>query len=116
MEQVVMPTYKATLRGNRLEWRGDVRGHIPSDRAVMVYVTLVDELPGETDGIAGKQGADMAAALTRLAEIDAMADISDAAAWEREVRQDRELPGRRCVMLIDSNMWQGGLLQERDQR
>ena len=36
----------------------------------------------------------MADALTRLAEIDAMADISDAAAWEREARQDRELPGR----------------------
>jgi len=94
MEQAVMPTYKATLRGNCLEWRGDIRRHIPTDRAVTVYVTLVDELPGETEGIAGKQGADRVAALTRLAEIDAMADISDAAAWEREVRQDRGLPGR----------------------
>jgi hypothetical protein len=94
MTQAMMPTYKAILRGNRLEWRGDIRKHIPADRAVTVYVTLVDELPVETEGIAGKQGADMAAALTRLAELDALADIDDAAAWERDERQDRELPGR----------------------
>jgi len=92
--QAMIPTYKATLRGNRLEWRGDVRKHIPADRAVTVYVTLVDEAPVETEGVAGRQGAAMAAALTRLAEMNALADIRDAAAWEREARQDRELPGR----------------------
>lgn len=94
MGQVMIPTYKATLRGNLLEWRGDVREHIPADRAVTVYVTLVDELSVETEEIAARQGAAMAAALTRLAEMDALADISDAAVWEREERQDRELPGR----------------------
>lgn len=94
MGQAMVPTYKATLRGNHLEWRGDVRKHIPADRAVTVYVTLVDEPLVEPEGIVGRQGADMAAALTRLAEIDALAVISDAAAWEREARQDRELPGR----------------------
>ena len=92
--QAMIPTYKATLRGNRLEWRGDVRKHIPADRAVTVYVTLVDEAPVETEGVAGRQGAAMAAALARLAEMNALADIRDAAAWEREARQDRELPGR----------------------
>ena len=94
MRQAMIPTYKAILRGNRLEWRGDVRKHIPADRAVTVYVTFVDEFPGDSEETAGKQGAAMAEALTRLAEIGAMADISDAAAWEREARQDRELPGR----------------------
>jgi hypothetical protein len=58
--------YKAILRGNRLEWRGDVRKHIPADRAVTVYVMLVDEQPGETEGNMSKQGAAMTAALTRL--------------------------------------------------
>lgn len=94
--QAVIPTYKATLRGNRLEWRGDVRKHIPADRAVTVYVTFVDESPAETEGGAGKQGAAMAAALTRLAEMNALADICDAAAWEQRIRQDRELPGREA--------------------
>ncbi len=94
IRNAMMPTYKATLRGNRLEWRGDIRKYIPADRAVTVYVTLVDELPVELEEMAGKQGAAMAAALTRLAEMDALADISDAAIWEREERQDRELPGR----------------------
>jgi hypothetical protein len=56
--------------------------------------TLVDEAPVETAGVAGKQGAAMAAALTRLAEMNALADIRDAAAWEQEIRQDREWPGR----------------------
>lgn len=94
IEQAIMPTYKAVLRGNRLEWHGDVRRHIPADRAVTVYVTLVDESPVDAEGTAEKQGAAMAAALTRLAEIQALADIRDAAAWEQEMRQDRELPGR----------------------
>ena len=97
MRQAMLPTYKALLRGNRLEWRGAVRKHIPTDRAVTVYVTLVDELPSQTQEDARKQGAAMAAVLTRLAEaplaeLDALTDINDAAAWERETRQDRELP------------------------
>ena len=39
IRNAMMPTYKATLRGNRLEWRGDIRKYIPADRAVTVYVT-----------------------------------------------------------------------------
>jgi hypothetical protein len=94
MEQTMIPTCKAILRGNPLEWRGDIRKHIRADRAVTVYVTLVDELPVETEGAAKKQGAAMAAAPARLAETSGLADISDAATWDREARQERELPGR----------------------
>ena len=78
--QAAMPTYKAILRGNRLEWRGDMRKHIPADRPVAVYVTLVDELPVETEGAAQVRGAAMAAALARLAATHALADMGDAAA------------------------------------
>jgi hypothetical protein len=45
-------------------------------------------------GQATEEGAAMVAALTRLAKMNALADIRDAAAWEQEMRQDRELPGR----------------------
>ena len=59
------------------------------EQTIMVHSPRI-----EYEGITGKQGADMAAALTRLAEMDALADISDAATLEREERKDRELPGR----------------------
>ncbi len=95
-KQAMLPTYKAILRGNRLEWRGNVHQYLPADRPVAVHVTLLDETLIETDSSETGQGARMAAALERLAEIRALADISDAAAWEREARQDRALPGREA--------------------
>ena len=113
VRQAMIPTCKAILRGNRLGWRGEVRKHIPADRAVTVYVTLVDKLPSQTQEDARKQGAAMAAALTRLAEarlaeLDALTDINDAAAWEREARQDRELPVKR----MRSDAYWGGYRNE----
>jgi hypothetical protein len=59
-----------------------------------VYVTVLDEPLGEVNAHEEGQGARMAAALVRLAEIHALADIDDAAAWEREARQERVLPDR----------------------
>ena len=75
MEQAMLPTYKAILRGNRLEWRGSGRQYLPTDRPVAVYVTVLDEPLGEVDGGEKGQGARMAASLERLAEIHALADI-----------------------------------------
>jgi hypothetical protein len=94
MTKAMLPTYRAILRGNRLEWRGNAGKHVPTDRPVAVHVTLLDEPLIEADAKEPDQGARMARALERLAEIHAMADINDAAAWEREARQDRALPGR----------------------
>jgi hypothetical protein len=92
MREAVLPTYKAILRGNRLEWRGNARQHPPVDRPVAVYVTVLDEPMGEVD--ANEQGTRMAAALERLAEMHALADIEDASDWERATRRERALPGR----------------------
>jgi len=94
MRQAMLATYKAILRGNRLEWRGSGRQYLPSDRPVAVYVTVLDEPLADVDASEKGQGARMAAALERLAEIHALADINDAATWERETRQERALPGR----------------------
>ena len=38
-----LTTYRAILRGNRLEWSGNERQHPPPDRPVAVYVTVLDE-------------------------------------------------------------------------
>ena len=92
MRDAVLPTYKAILRGNRLEWRGDARQHPAGDRPVAVYVTVLDEPLGAVD--AAEQRERMAEALARLAEIHALADIEDASGWERETRLERALPGR----------------------
>jgi hypothetical protein len=92
MRDAVLPTYRAILRGNRLEWRGDARQHPAVDRPLAVYVTVLDEPMGAGD--AAEQGARMAEALARLAEIHALADIEDASSWERETRRERALPGR----------------------
>jgi hypothetical protein len=95
-QEAVLPTYKAILRGNRLEWRGDAGKHIPTNRAVAVHVTVSDEPLTEADAAekGSDRGAQMATALERLAEIHALQDIKDVAAWEREVRQDWVLPDR----------------------
>ena len=49
---------------------------------------------GVGESLMAAGGARMAAALGRLAEIHALADINDAATWERETRHERALPGR----------------------
>jgi hypothetical protein len=91
MGQTSLPTYRAILRGNRLEWRGSARQPLPVDRPIAVYVTVLDEHISDAEG---DRGARMAAALTRLAELHALAEIDDAVRWERETRQERVLPGR----------------------
>ena len=79
--------YRATLRGNRLEWVEGTPDHLTPGRKIAVYVTILDE-PNAA------QGQRMAAALEQLAAARALAGIAEPAAWEREVRQDRTLPDR----------------------
>jgi len=80
------------LRDNQIEWTGDTPDNLPQHQAVRVHVTLLDAAAGADAGAA--PGARMAAALEQLAAISAARDLTDPAAWEREVRQDRPLPDR----------------------
>ncbi len=87
----MLNTYKATLKGNRLEWGKDIPTIISSGKAVEVFVTILDEsvaFPSLS------QGQRMAATLEQLAAIDALAEVTEPARWEREIRQDRILPDR----------------------
>jgi len=85
-------TYKAVLRGNNLEWNGDAPECLDGEKAVEVHVTILEEaaIPSATI----TQGKRMAEALEKLAAIDALSEISDPSAWQREQRQDRSLPDR----------------------
>lgn len=82
----MLKTYKAVLRANRLEWSEGIPERLAEDRPVKVSVTILE-------GDAG-QGERMAEALEALAHLGVESRIPDPVAWEREQRQDRELPGR----------------------
>lgn len=86
-------TYRAVLKGDRLEWRGEVPPEIATQRAVPVNVTVLRDERFSASR-AADAGERMAAALEKLAASQAVASIEDPGAWQREVRRDRPLPGR----------------------
>ncbi|MFH1115878.1 MAG: hypothetical protein V1792_18360 [Pseudomonadota bacterium] len=89
---MMLSTYKAVLRGDRLEWSTDAPKLMDREDAVPVYVTLLDE--PTCDEAQSSRGQRMAEALEQLAEIHAVAEMQDAAGWERDTRHDRSLPDR----------------------
>lgn len=86
-------TYKAILRGNQVEWCGDVDQPIAQDRPVSVQITILDELVLTAEN--EMRGKSMATALEKLAAVHALAELPDPAVWERGIRQDRALPDRQ---------------------
>jgi hypothetical protein len=84
----MLPTYKATLKGNHLEWLGEAPEALPRDRELPVMVTILDEpaVPG--------RGSRMAAALEKLAKAGGVRGIDDPLRWERDLRREPSLPGR----------------------
>ena len=85
-----MRTYKALLQGDRLEWLGEAP-EIQTDAPLCVHVTVLEqELPGEGHA----RGHAMAALLEQLAERRTFSAMTDPVRWQRELRQERALPGR----------------------
>ena len=82
--------YKAKLRGDRLEWTSEVPPLNGGATDVLVEVLP----PGESAQGKRARGARMAAALERIAARGGIQSIPDPAAWQREMREDRPLPGR----------------------
>ncbi len=88
----MLNTYRAVLKGSRLEWRGDSPPEASAE-GIPVEVTVLRDrrLSASRASDAGKR---MAAALEKLADSGAVADIEDPVTWQRRIRQDRRLPGR----------------------
>jgi hypothetical protein len=84
-------TYKATLHGDRLEWR-DEAPDVPEDQDLDIIVEVVGSSRSSGEEDAGR-GARAAAALERIAAAGGPG-IEDPLAWEREMREERPLPGR----------------------
>ena len=85
------PTYKATLRGDRIDWEDDVPEQIRSQAALTVFVTILNQ-PVVADETGGRRMA--AEALERLAVKGGVLSITDPVQWQREQREDRNVPGR----------------------
>lgn len=86
----MLNTYRAILRGQTIEWLNEKPENLSRNRPVNVHVTILED--NETPLPA--QGQQMAAILEQLAQIQSSFAILDPLDWEREIRQDRELPGR----------------------
>ena len=84
-----METYRAILKGNRLEWIESEPTHLDVEQPVEVRIL---DSPANVD--ATTQGQRMARALERLAASNALSHIEDPSEWQREIRKDRPLPGR----------------------
>lgn len=81
-------TYRAILRGDRVEW---LEGRPQHSDAVEVRITVVE---GEESSASHGQGLVMAEILAELDRRGTFSAIPDPAAWQREQRQDRALAHR----------------------
>jgi heat shock protein HspQ len=102
----MLQTFEARLKGNQLEWVDEIPKQTKNHQPISVYVILREaELAKESD-ILRKQrivaetedecrlrGQEMAKILQKIAETGGT-NIDDPVAWQREIRQDRSLPGR----------------------
>lgn len=84
----MLHTFEAVLKGNRLEWTNDAPKE--SDRPLKVYVTLLDESTLSSE----ERRQKLAELLGKVAATNAFANIENPVEWQRELRQDRSLPGR----------------------
>jgi len=87
----MLSAYKAVVRRDDqghdlLEWSEGAPEHLAENRPVRVSVTILEA--------SAAQGERMADALEKLAQLNVTSAIKDPAAWEREQREDRDLPGR----------------------
>ncbi len=88
----MLTSYRAILKGDRVEWLNSEAPKLKPGSEILVDITILGQ-QGElaTDAIRVSQIGDV---LNRLAGIDAFAEIDDPATWERQIREDRELPNR----------------------
>lgn len=84
-----MQTYRAILKGNRLEWTDSEPTDLNPEQPVQVTIL---KGPDYTDR--DSRGRRMAEALQRLAANNALSQIRDPVKWQREIRKDRPLPDR----------------------
>ena len=83
--------YKAKLKDGHVEWTAATPPAQLNGAEVLVTV-----LPGPRvqETTKAERGRAMREALEELARLGTFRDIKDPVAWQREIREDRPLPGR----------------------
>ena len=84
----MLRTFRAWLKGSRLEWMDEIPEF--GNRLIQVHVTLLEKEP---DLETKSRGRKMAEILEKLSVCQALTDV-DPVVWQREIRQERSLPGR----------------------
>lgn len=84
----MLRTYKAILHGNTLDWVSEKP--VLTDEGKEVHVTVLE---GQKTRLQS-DGQAMAAALKLISDSGKVSSFGDALEWQREVREDRPLPGR----------------------
>ena len=87
----MIATYKARLRGNLLDWQEESPPVSTAD--ISVLVTLLPNKDTATRPHV-PSGRGLVEILKRLACENNVPSITDPVSWQKEARQDRELPGR----------------------
>jgi hypothetical protein len=85
-----MRTYRALLQGDRLEWLGEAP-ESQTEAPLSVQVIILEQASLSEEHT---RGPAMAALLEKLAERNTFSTLTDPVRWQRELRQDRVLPGR----------------------
>jgi hypothetical protein len=81
--------FEAILKGNHLEWANEVPRQ--GDRPVRVYVTLQEDRSTLSAEFRRQKIVEI---LEKIAANNVFAEISEPLEWQRDLRQDRPLPGR----------------------
>jgi hypothetical protein len=81
--------FEAILKGNLLEWANEVPRQ--GERPVRVYVTLQEDRSTLSAEFRRQKIVEI---LEKIAANNVFAEISDPVEWQRDLRQDRPLPGR----------------------
>ncbi len=85
----MLPTYPAILRDGQLEWGEAGPPPVSPNVSLSVHVTILDPERLKRTG-----GEAMALALEAFANAGGPTFTTDPVEWQREVRQDRLIPGR----------------------
>ena len=87
----MLATYRATLQDDHLQWQEHDSAPPSTSAPVEVLVTVLEQPITPTSAARGRR---MVETLRKLSASAALGEITDPAQWEREMRQDRPLPGR----------------------
>ena len=88
----MLNTYKAKLKGDHIEWAESPPPALNGGTTDVLVTVLGSHVAGTADSAELRR--QRVAALERIAARGGIKSIADPVAWQREMREDRPLPGR----------------------